>query len=278
MRLSKLVLFFILAFSLTSYAKDDVMIDLSVLDSLGSDFIAPSEPLFPTLPKKVKLPSKPKITSKKKAAAVIKPDVKPVKTEEKIVVVDIEPVDNFSNESEKENVAVANKTPITDEVKVVDVEPVAVEPIAEVVSKTPKDMMEENKESEGLQANQKENISSSTETELLIDEVSSIPMVPTSINNSIVFDDSAYELSNDQISQIDKIIGNFKDANTNKIAIYSYNLDDGIDTFKKKRISLNRAVEIRSHLIKQGYKNFSIKVININTDSDKINTVELEEI
>ena len=64
----------------------------------------------------------------------------------------------------------------------------------------------------------------------------------------------------------------------NKIAIYAYNLDNGVDTFEKKRISLNRAVNVRGYLIKQGYKNFSIKVVNVEADSDKINTVELEEI
>ena len=80
------------------------------------------------------------------------------------------------------------------------------------------------------------------------------------------------------MATIDNIIGKFKDVNSNKIAIYSYNLDDGVDSFRKKRISLNRAVGIRSYLIKQGYKNFSIKVININSGSDKINTVEMEEI
>ena len=80
------------------------------------------------------------------------------------------------------------------------------------------------------------------------------------------------------MSKIDTIIKSFEDTNTNKIAIYSYNLDDGVDSFKKKRVSLNRAVEVRGYLIKQGYKNFSIKVININSNSNKVNTVELEEI
>ena len=65
MRLSKLVLFFVLAFSLTSHAQDDVMVDLSVLDGLGSTLTSPSKPLFPILPKKTKAVSKPKIVKKK---------------------------------------------------------------------------------------------------------------------------------------------------------------------------------------------------------------------
>ena len=97
-------------------------------------------------------------------------------------------------------------------------------------------------------------------------------------SSEIVFEDGISELTSEQMSQIDNIVGHFNNSIGNKVAIYSYNVDDGIDTFKKKRVSLNRAIEVRSYLLRQGFKNFSIKVININSDSDKINTVELEEI
>ena len=86
------------------------------------------------------------------------------------------------------------------------------------------------------------------------------------------------ELNDEQRTKIDTIIAGYQNAPQNKIAIYSYNFDDGVDSFKKKRTSLNRAVEIRSYLLKKGYKNFSIKVININNASDKKNLVELQEI
>ena len=94
----------------------------------------------------------------------------------------------------------------------------------------------------------------------------------------IAFADGVDELTAQQKAEIDVLTSKFKNTDKNKIAIYSYNLDDGVDSFKRKRISLNRAIEIRSYLLKKGYKNFSIKVINIGTGSDKINTVELEEI
>ena len=104
-------------------------------------------------------------------------------------------------------------------------------------------------------------------------------VLPTSDKDrSIVFEEGVSDLTTEQMSKIDEIIGHFSDLTTNKIAIYSYNVDDGVDVFKKKRISLNRAIEVRSYLIKQGYKNFSIKVININAGSEKQNVVELEEI
>jgi hypothetical protein len=80
------------------------------------------------------------------------------------------------------------------------------------------------------------------------------------------------------MAQLNEIVGHFKNEPTNKIAIYSYNVEDGGDSFRKKRLSLNRAVGIRSYLLKQGYKNFSIKVVNVDSDSSKENTVELEEI
>ena len=108
--------------------------------------------------------------------------------------------------------------------------------------------------------------------------VEDIPAKELEVNNSIKFASGVDTLSSEQMSQINSIIGGFKDIEHNKIAIYSYNQDDGVDSFKKKRISLNRAIEVRSYLIKQGYKNFSIKVININSGSDKIDTVEIEEL
>lgn len=67
-------------------------------------------------------------------------------------------------------------------------------------------------------------------------------------------------------------------AGANKIAIMAYNYDNGQDVFRKKRQSLNRADEIRSYLLAKGYKNFSIKVINITDDAARGNVVEIDEI
>ena len=58
----------------------------------------------------------------------------------------------------------------------------------------------------------------------------------------------------------------------------AYNYDNGEDVFRKKRQSLNRAIEIRSYLLGKGYKNFSIKVINITDDPAKGNVVEIDEL
>lgn len=108
-----------------------------------------------------------------------------------------------------------------------------------------------------------------------------IPVAPDSIkatDKQVFFNADSAELSNEQKLQIDRLVKSFADPHRNKIAIYSYNFDNGEDVFRKKRMSLNRAVEIRSYLLGQGYKNFSIKVINVTDEADKQNLVEIEEL
>lgn len=292
MRLGKLALVTVLGFCTVANAQDEVVVDLSVLDSLDSSYVAPSEPLFPVLPKKSKpLVKKVKKASKTRTKSAIKakvsePTVKS-KPNEDIKVVDVEPI------------------------IVVDVEP---KPVNFDVLSTPKIIESEQGTSNHkavygdikaeLKATATEDSSlpavvvpatneptntipskvSGADNTITDDTTSSSDLlIPTTPNykpvvNSISFAEGVDELSAEQMVKIDSIVNSFEDINTNKIAIYSYNLDDGVDSFKKKRISLNRAVEVRGYLIKQGYKNFSIKVININSNSNKVNTVELEEI
>ncbi len=278
MRLGKIALAVSLGLALTARAEDNVMIDLSVLDSLGGSYMAPAEPLFPVLPKKptpapkkIKKKAKP-VVAKPKSAKVM-PKVEPiieVKELEPVVVVDVEPlpepVAKAENPIVREVVAEQpTEAPVVSEGIVASEAPVAPEqtPAEPEVGSQVEDALPIAEPAAEVPA-------------LLIDETALSEN--HSVDNSIVFAADVDELLPEQMAAIDMIIGRFKDANANKIAIYSYNLDDGVDSFRKKRLSLNRAVEIRSYLLKQGYKNFSIKVININADSDKINTVELEEI
>ena len=99
-----------------------------------------------------------------------------------------------------------------------------------------------------------------------------------SVSGRIVFPEDSSELSEETKAKIVKIIDGFEDPKNNKIAILAYNFDNGEDSFKKKRFSLYRAVEIRSFLLNRGYKNFSIKVINIADDASKRNIVEIDEL
>ena len=95
--------------------------------------------------------------------------------------------------------------------------------------------------------------------------------------NDLVFVEGESDLTPSQEKQLDSILSNFKDAKNSKIAIVAYNLDDGKDAFLRKRNSLNRAVNIRSYLLGKGYKNYSIKVINVEEGDPRINTVNVSE-
>ncbi len=271
MRLGKIALAVTLGLALTARADDNVMVDLSVLDSLDGSYIAPMEPLFPVLPKKpkpapkkIKKKVKPVVAKTKASKVKSKHELKvkidksepkiEVKAPEPVVVVDVEPLPEpqVTEVSLPQPVAkVIKMEPIIAESAKKEAKPVAVEPLAEPEIKADK------------------------VPALLVEEA---PAQSLPAENAIIFAPDVDELSTEQMAAIDTIIGRFKDTNTNKIAIYSYNLDDGVDSFRKKRLSLNRAINIRGYLFQQGYKNFSIKVININADSDKINMVELEEI
>ena len=111
------------------------------------------------------------------------------------------------------------------------------------------------------------------------------PLIPqastsqaTADKEGIRFDEGSYEISAENEQKILSLIASFENPQKNKIAIYAYNYDNGENSFKKKKLSLDRATEIRSLLLNKGYKNFSIKVINVTDSQEKNNLVEIEEI
>lgn len=277
-------------------------IDLSVLNSIDEHSVMePAAPQFPI----VKDSSKKAVTSKKivkknkKIApkTVQKTTQKPLSTTEKthqpkpipyvdnaedVIVVDVEPV--VSNNVTE---GLVFQTPETSQTKTEpkDKEPTELNNVASQKEKSENIIKEASNNSltektstiEPLseQKNEKSKDISDNKQPLLIETENALP---SAVNPRIVFAEDETSLSDAQKSQIDNVINSFSDPENNKIAIYSYNLDDGVDTFRKKRQSLNRAVEIRSYLLQKGFKNFSIKVLNIDTASDKINSVELEEL
>lgn len=92
----------------------------------------------------------------------------------------------------------------------------------------------------------------------------------------ITFAGGVSELSAENAAALAEIADGFKRPGDSKILIYAYNFNDGGNDFRNKRLSLNRAVEIRSYLMTRGYKNFGIKIVN--TDNrGKQNTVEVFE-
>ncbi len=255
-----------------SKADDSVVVNLHVLDGLSGvssvgSYVA-QQPLFPVVKKspivkKKKTPKKVQIKSELSASAPeIKVEVKKDMAPKEMVSATV-----------SSKTAPTQQIPFvedTEPVVVVDVEPVSVAPSTKI---TP---AEKNPQQDSKPVIEEKTTEDSGTPKLLIDETATTNK--KAIGSSLVFALDSDEITEDLQKQIDQIVASFTNPADNKIAIYSYNLEDGVEAFKKKRISLNRAVAIRSYLLPKGYKNFSIKVINIDGSSDKGNTVELEEL
>ena len=295
MRLGMIAFAGILGFALNVQAEENVWVDLSVLDGLNTTYSAPTEPLFPVLPKREPKPVLPKATSPKKPKieAVSLSTPKADVTKSSKVTVKETPAVKETVVMQESKEAVAKQEDDAD-VVVVDVEPTSPDapgaiPVADVAP-LPQEAATDAADTSPAKPNSNSDLPAvsqpaapevsdvqETKPALLIDNTLPTEEQPSAIDNTIKFAPGVDTLSSEQMAKINTIISTFKDAKNNKIAIYSYNQDDGTDSFKKKRISLNRAIEIRSYLIKQGYKNFSIKVVNINSDSAKADMVELAE-
>lgn len=204
---------------------------------------------------------------KAQPVAEVEPVVPAAKTEPAVVLTEAEPT-KPSAEPQLENKA----KPVDDEVVVVDVEPLA-NPVkvvdVEPVSPAKAQPTAEEKTTEPA---------AKTEAPSADNQPQAAAEVKKPAPGRFAFDAEVSDLNDAQKAQLDNLVNGFENPAVNKIAILAFNLDDGVDTFKKKRLSLNRAIEIRSYLLQKGYKNFSIKVINVDAASDKVNTVEVEEL
>lgn len=122
------------------------------------------------------------------------------------------------------------------------------------------------------------------ENEILSAKVSAQDGVETSAKTeqlkeifSISFAPESTELSAEAQAKLEKVAQKLNKEDKKKIYIKSYNYDGGKNVFRKKRICLNRATAVRSYLLNHGFKNFSIKIININMPNEYVDTVEIEE-
>lgn len=294
-------------------AEDGVIVDLSVLNSLQASSPAVNpQPLFPeykkTTPQKAVKARQKRKAAKIKAAKVNKVEVVekaplPIKKAEPVEIKNVQPapavfaapesdaasnrefvaeIENGTSQdvSQPENVSVpvsqaesfsqpvAEKTAISESAPVIENSSLAEEKTVSPESEAPKPLPAV--------------IEPETPVKPLISD-EQVVRVPergqiSSTLNSITFEEDSAELSEAHKQQINSIVRSFEDTQKNKILILAYNFDDGQDVFKKKRQSLNRAIEVRSFLLGQGYKNFSIKVINIADDNNKRNVVEIEEL
>lgn len=269
-------------------AEDDVYVDLSVLDNMPKDsigFITP-QPLFPEIKAKSVTKTKPvQSKAKKKVITIVQPQpVKPEVPQEKLlpekenkVVVERE---NKPIETEESSWTEPEK-PILEITAPVEAEKVS-EPeniLPEVVQNSEK-TPEETKEIPAQNSIQPEN----TET-VLSAKISEDTAKKQKISDfepreiySISFTLDTADLSNEALQRLEKMTEIFSPDRKKKIAIRAYNYENGQDSFRKKRISLNRATNVRSFFLSKGFKNFSIKIINTTTDNEYKDTVEIEEI
>lgn len=309
-----------LMFSTAGVSAQDVYVDLSVLDSLGTDSSAPSAPLFPVVSpesrpaKKAvkKAPHKSKKQVKKNVRA--EKDIVSIPQKSEIKVENLKPASDDRPDLSSEQAQVkdqpVNKAAAAE--VLANIEKAAAVPEAEpVLPQAPSEAQPDSvvpaqnnermaiapvemPENAGNPTVQPEPQKPEAEVQLLVPvkpaepkilltpPPAEQPSVPaehkvSAADNRIVFAEDASELTEDNKKQIDAVIAGFEDPKNNKIAIFSYNYDNGEDVFRKKRMSLNRAVEIRSYLLGKGYKNFSIKVINVN-EADKNNLVTVVEL
>ena len=190
----------------------------------------------------------------------------------------------------KENSTKPTKQPIIPTTKVIEkkaavdmLAPVNLNKNAEAISASEKAQDLNNTEKKVQKEDVSQNTNKSTEnaeqvapSQQLTNQIE--PEVKTArASNDLVFAEGESDLTPSQEKQLDSILLNFKDAQNNKIAIVAYNLNNGKDAFLRKRNSLNRAVNIRSYLLGKGYKNYSIKVINVEEGDPRINTVNVSE-
>ena len=259
-------------------AEENVVIDMSVLDSLGSPSatVSRTKPLFPTVKKKSVKP-KTKAHKVKKAKTVKAPKVKVEAPKPEVEAPEVK-VEAPKPEIKAPEVKVEDPKPEVKapEVKVEAPKPEVKAPEVKVEAPKPEIKAPEVKaEAPKPEVKAPEVKVEAPKREVIISQpqasrVSKIGIVTFSAEQS--------ELDEPQKKVIDDTLSSFKNPKVNKISIISYNLSGGENVFQNKRISLNRAVNTRSYLLEKGYKNFSIKIINVEADDNRINTVSLTEL
>ncbi len=273
-------------------AQDDVYIDLSVLNSLQQGTEMTVQPLFPEVKEKPavkkklqKKPVKRRTVKKKQTAVAGKAEISAQQ----------ENMEKAGSKTEARPSAGGEKASTVNELK----QAIENNPVKKEQSSIP-----ENEKAESATSETEENILpedankgvltpaapvvvTKTETTALqpaekTAAESVVPPVQTpaenNISRSIVFGAESSDLTEADKQQIDAIIAAFEDIENSKIAITSYNLDDGKDVFYRKKQSLDRAIAVRSYLLRKGYKNYSIKVINIPAGDPRVNTVDVVEL
>ena len=295
------------------FASDDVYVDLSVLDNVPQDSIGfvQTDPLFPIVKKVDKVATKSKakeIKIEKKVTAPTKDnkieitkeqqeEKKATETSQNVqVVVEDKPVTSLENNSDKTlstdapDIKSEDNKELTESVVDINNEDnksneslSKVEETAQISTVVPDRAKEDTSPTVT-------NVKPSVEdNQLLVPQAvisaKSADIIPENLDAiqpkevySLRFAEDSAELTEESVRIINQAIKDYDVEKKKKISIKAYNYDNGTDSFQKKRISLMRATEVRSYFLNQGFKNFSIKVINNTTADEYKNTVQIEEL
>ncbi len=272
-------------------AADDVYVDLSVLDTVPQDSIGfvPAQPLFPEVkntakpakPQKVVKAKKQVSAKRKKVVHAPKPTTKvkapmPQKAEPLNSSPKIEPQIEKTIEPEKTE-SVEKSLPSSAEIKVKAKTEDKIQSLPEPIGNAPLPVPEtaQKTEPQHQQSAVAESLMISANSDNL-PEQNAVP-APKEIY-VVTFAADSSELSAESLQKLEEAAQKFDKGRRKKIAIKAYNFDNGEDSFRKKRVSLTRATEVRSYFLSRGFKNFSIKVMNSSADDEYKDTVEVEEL
>ncbi|MBR1648701.1 MAG: hypothetical protein IJ689_03780 [Alphaproteobacteria bacterium] len=252
----------IAALLLAKEAVADYEINLSVIDALGGESTS-SEPPIPSL----KPQSPHKTTAQKKTVQKTLPskanELKDKTHHKNSRAESLVPESLFETLENKEETA--PKTSEIKEEKIISAE--------QPIDKT--SLQPEEKAVEAV-AQTKEPIEEATvtepkkipeEPEILLEQTKPVELpqkvVEDELDDVLKFSEKGDTLSETNIRQLNNFADKIKSIQKPfKILIEAYNYDDGENSFARKRLSLNRAVTIRSYLMEKGYKSFNIKIIN----------------
>ena len=261
---------------------EDVYVDLSVLDNLGGTAPAVSQPLFPVVkkaPAKAR-PHKKNVKPRRHKAPQVKVEIKEI---EKIEIPVSAPAAVSAPAETPASAPAPDVEPIpyvesAEPVVVVDVEPVASQSAPVAAKKTSQPSEQPLQPEKAAAPAAPAEVAPLAQTAPTVSPLIAEGLPTAAPAASLHYESGKYELDEAQKAQIDSIIKSFEDPANHKIAINSYNPDAGEDAFAQKRVSLNRALDVRTYLIQKGYKNFSIKVLNVDAGSVQAHTVELSEL
>jgi len=274
--------------AMPTYAQDDYFVDLSALNALDNENIGEEqELLFPYFEEQEIRGASP---SPKEEVALPKPEPKKEialpKPEPKTATAEDKPAEPSSQVTPNKAITEQPKLPTKPETQAQQNAPAL--PLPHTVSAEPKPAREvvatitiaETQPTTATKESAFDLPQATTESAKMNQPKPIAPLIEeTAAEEAIgafMFEGSSYEVTAAMKQQLDDLVKKFENPVANKILIVAYNYDKD-NGFMSKHICLKRSTGIRSYLLNQGYKNFSIKIINTDNPQQR-NLVEVSEI